>query len=175
LGVAVVGSIGVAARGCRRGAQLEDLENRVARIEAQLGIVDAGAPDAGDASPTAIDNHNDNDAAVAPDDSAPACAVAKVSAYRAWQDVLSKAKVNAGPATAACVDIWNDKKKQACYYAAYAPVRATQAARDAVMKGGAPAREAVKAVKDDPRIDAIARARGASEAAFAVCHDDGEF
>ncbi len=34
------------------------------------------------------------------------------------------------------------------------------------------AREAVKAVKDDPKNEAIAAARTASEAAFATCADE---
>jgi hypothetical protein len=52
-------------------------------------------------------------------------------------------------------------------------IRATQAARDAVIAGGAAAHDAVKNVKDDSKNEAIARARSASEAAFAACEDDG--
>ena len=40
------------------------------------------------------------------------------------------------------------------------------------MKGGTTARDAVKAVKDDPKNDAIAKARAASEAAFAACQSE---
>ena len=106
------------------------------------------------------------------DDRTGPCAVARIAGYQAWQEALAKAKVNAGPAEAACADFRSDKKKQACYYAAMAETRATQAARDASIAGGAAAREAVKAVKDDPKNEAIARARAASEAAFAACGED---
>ena len=64
--------------------------------------------------------------------------------------------------------MWSDKKKQACYYGASAGPRTAQAARDTVMKGGAAAREAVKNVKDDPKNEAVLRARTASEAGVDV-------
>jgi hypothetical protein len=67
-----------------------------------------------------------------------------------------------------------ERKKQACYYAAFAGLRATQGARDAVIKGGVAAREAVKNVKDDPKNEAIAHAREASAAAWAACDDENE-
>jgi hypothetical protein len=105
------------------------------------------------------------------DDGSGPCAVARVASYQAWNDALTRAKVSAGPAEAACGDLWNEKKKQACYHTAMAEIRATQTARDAVIGGGAAAREAVKGVKDDPKNDAIARARTASEAAFTTCGD----
>jgi hypothetical protein len=52
-------------------------------------------------------------------------------------------------------------------------IRTAQAARDAVMGGGAVAREALKSVKDDAKNDAIAQARSASDAVLAACGDDG--
>jgi hypothetical protein len=112
-------------------------------------------------------------AAVSADDRSAPCALAKVSSYQAWQEALVKAKANAGGAEAACSPIWSDSRKQACYYAAMSGIRTTQAARDTVIAGGAPARDAVKNVKDDPKNDAIARARTASETTFAACEDDG--
>jgi len=162
LGVVVVG---LASRGCRDGRHA-DLEQRVARIEDLLGLADAGpvAP-LGDASPTLP---------VSADDDRPAsCALARVAAYRAWQEAIARAKVNAAPAQAACADEWSDKRKQACFYAATATVRTSQAARDALMAGGPAAREAVKGVKEDQRNDALARARVAADAVFAGCDDDG--
>jgi hypothetical protein len=161
LGVLVVG---LAIRGCREGRHA-DLEPRVARIEDLLGLADAGpvAPP-GDASPTPP---------VSADDRPASCALAKVAAYRAWQEAIARAKVNAAPAQAACADEWSDKRKQACFYAATATVRTSQAARDALMAGGPAAREAVKGVKDDPKNDALARARVAADAVFAGCDDDG--
>jgi hypothetical protein len=74
---------------------------------------------------------------------------------------------------AACSSIWNEKKKQACYYAAMSDARAIQAARDAVITGGEAAREANRNVKDDPRNDAIAHARAAAQAALSICEGDG--
>ena len=95
------------------------------------------------------------------DDRSAPCALAKIAGYQAWQDALAKAKVNAAPAEAACADIWSDTKKQACYRAAMAQIRATQAARDAVIAGGAAAREAVRAVEGRPEERRHrARARG---------------
>ena len=99
--------------------------------------------------------------------------MAKVAAYGAWQEAIAKAKVNAGPAEAACADAWSDKRKQACYYAATATIRTSQAARDALMIGGSAAREAIKGVKDDPKNDALPRARAAADAVFAACDEDG--
>jgi hypothetical protein len=97
--------------------------------------------------------------------------VAKIAAYRVWQEALAKAKVNAGPAEAACADIWSDSKKQACYRFAMTQIRATQAARDSVIEGGAVAHEAVKAARDDAKNEAVARARAASQAAFVACDE----
>jgi hypothetical protein len=54
-----------------------------------------------------------------------------------------------------------------------ADTRTIQAARDAVIAGGATAREAIKGVKDNAKNEAIASARGASEAAFMACKDEG--
>ncbi len=159
LGVVLVG---VAVRGCRESRH-GDLEQRVARIEDLLGLVDAGPapPDASPAPP------------VSADDRTASCAVAKVAAYGVWQEAIAKAKANAAPAQAACGEEWSDRKKQACYYAATATVRTSQAARDALMAGGSAAREAVKSVKDDPKNDALARARASADAVFAACDDDG--
>ena len=41
------------------------------------------------------------------------------------------------------------------------------------MAGGPAAREAVNGVKEDPKNDALARARVAADAVFAACDDDG--
>jgi hypothetical protein len=41
------------------------------------------------------------------------------------------------------------------------------------MLGGSAAREAVKGVKDDPKNDALVRARSSADAVFAACDDDG--
>lgn len=161
LGVLVVG---LAVRGCREGRH-GDLEQRVARIEDLLGLVDGGlalAPPADGSPPPPVSADNR---------SGP-CAVARVAAYRAWQEAIARAKVNAAPAQVACADEWSDKKKQACFYAATATLRTSQAARDALMAGGSSAREAVKGVKDDPKNDALVRARAAADAVFAVCDDD---
>ncbi len=144
------------------------LDQRVARIEDLLGMTDAGA--AMPQAPTAADGG----AVVAIDDRAGPCAVAKVAGYQAWQDAFAKAKLNAGPAEAACADIRSDKKKQTCFYFATSETRATQAARDAAIAGGQAARDAVKAVKDDPKNALIPRARAASDAAFLACGDAPE-
>jgi hypothetical protein len=170
VGALLVGSIAVAVRGCRGGGRLDSVEQRVARIEGVLGMAEAGPELSADAAAADTDG-----GAVPIDDRTAACAVAKVAAYQAWQDALAKAKTNAAPAEAACADMWSDKKKQACYYGASAGPRTAQAARDAVMKGGAAARDAVKNVKDDPKNDAVARARASSEAAFTACRDDNEY
>ncbi|HTQ42963.1 MAG TPA: hypothetical protein VMI75_09440, partial [Polyangiaceae bacterium] len=77
------------------------------------------------------------------------------------------------PAQAACAGMWSDSRKQACYSSALAEVRATQAARDSVINGGSAARDAVAAVKDDAKNEAIARARAVSLAAFEECGDTG--
>jgi hypothetical protein len=162
---AVLGAlfVGLAVRGCRASRPAE-LEQRVARIEDLLGLVDAGAVPPGDASAPPP---------VSADDRTASCAVAKVAAYKVWQEAIVKAKVNAGPAQAACADEWSDRKKQACYYAASATIRTSQAARDALMTGGSAAREAVKGVKDDPKNDALVRARASADAVFMACDDDG--
>jgi hypothetical protein len=140
-------------------------------MEDMLGIEDAGSTPA-TASAAAVLL---GDAAGAADERAASgpCAVAKVIGYQAWQEALGKAKASASSAEANCSSIWSDKKKQGCYYAATANVRATQAARDAFITGGAAAHDAVNSVKDDPKNEAIARARAASEAAFAACDGDG--
>jgi hypothetical protein len=161
---AIVGVVlvGVAVRGCRDGRR-GDLEQRVARIEDLLGLVDAG-PIAPDALPPLP---------VSADDRTVSCAVAKVAAYGVWQEAIAKAMANAAPAQAACGEEWSDRRKQACYYAATATIRTSQAARDALMAGGPAAREAVKAVKDDPKNDALLRARVSADAVFVACEDDG--
>jgi hypothetical protein len=170
VGCALFGSllVGILARGCR-GRDKTSLEDRVARIEDMLGLADAGPP------PPIVSTTTSDGAAVAvsADEHSAPCAIAKIAEYQAWQDAFAKAKVNARPAEAACADIWNEKRKQGCYFAAMAEARATQAARDAVIAGGAPAREAVKAVKDNPKNDAIIAARTASEVAFAACGEEG--
>ena len=110
---------------------------------------------------------------VSADDRTASCAVARVAAYRAWQDAIAKAKTNAAPAQAACADEWSERKKQSCYYAAMATLRTSQAARDALMIGGSAAHEVVNGVKDDPKNDALARARASADAVFLACDDDG--
>ena len=170
-GVLLVVSIAAAARGCRTSGQVGDLDRRVARIESALGIADGGAAVASADAPV---EGTDGGAAQGSDDVSPACAVAKIAAYHAWQDALTKAKSLAAPAQASCADLWSDKKKQICYYVASAGVRTTQAARDTVVNGGPAARDAVKAVKDDTKNDVIFRARAASDRAFSACGDDVE-
>ena len=164
---------GAARRPDRRSTRGEapggSIEQRVARIEGLLGLADAGTIAMGATStPTGA-----GAAVSADDDRAGACALAKIAGYQAWQDALARAKISAAPAEAACTEFWSDTKKQACYRTTMAEIRATQAARDAAIAGGAPAREAVKNVKDNPKNEAIARARAASQAAFAACEEDG--
>jgi hypothetical protein len=171
LGVLLVVTFGSAARGCRTGGRVVDLEQRVGRIENALGIGDAGAVPSAD-TPPAADGGVAAAAAATGEDTPPECAVARIAAYHAWQDALAKAKSLAGPAQAACADLWSDKKKQACYYVASAEIRTTQAARDSVITGGPAAHDAVKNVKDDPKNDVIARARASSDKAFTACGDD---
>jgi serine/threonine-protein kinase len=159
------------ARGCSgRDTAGTNMEKRLSRVEGMLGVADAGAAAAtSNTSPSADAGF----VASADDERSGPCALAKIAGYQAWQEALTKAKAIAGPAEAACADIWSDAKKRACYGAATAPVRAAQAARDAIIAGGGHAHEAVNAVKDDPKNEAIARARSASLAAFAACDDDG--
>jgi hypothetical protein len=166
IGGAAVGALLIfivvgAAKGCG-GARMEALEMRVAKLEGK------GAP----TTTTSSDGGTIELPATSPPGDHAACAVAKVAAYDAWQEAAATAKKTAGTAEAQCADIWSEKKKQGCYYAASSSVRATQAARDAVMKGGTVARDAVKAVKDYPKNDAITKARAASEAAFAACQSE---
>jgi hypothetical protein len=159
---------GVAVKGCLGDRDAGVLEQRVGRIEDLLGLGDA-APSAAASVPAPV-------AAQAPvslDDRAASCAEAKVAAYRVWQEAVAKAKANAAPAEAACTELWSDTKKQACYRAATGQIRATQAARDAVIAGGPAAVEAVQGTKDDARNEAIGRARAASQAAFTACADEG--
>ena len=159
---------GLAVRGCRGGGDSGSLEQRVERIEDLLGIGDAGSSEVAN-SPLPADAQPP----VSLDDRSASCALAKIAAYRGWQDAVARAKVNAAPAEAACADLWSDTKKQACYRAAMAQIRATQAARDAVIAGGATAVDAVQGAKDDPKNDAIARARAASQTAFTACAGEG--
>jgi len=168
---AVLGAlvVGVTVRACRGGGDANALEQRVTRIEDLLGMTDAGSAAIGTALPS-----SDAQAPVSLDDHSAACALAKVAAYRVWAEAVAKAKTSAAPAEAACADIWSDTKKQACYRSAMAPIRAAQAARDAVIEGGPAAHDAVRGVKDDARNEAVARARAASQAAFAACDEPGE-
>jgi hypothetical protein len=170
-GCSILGAlfVGLAVRGCRGSDAARGLEQRVARIEGLLGIDEAGPPPGGASSLGA----GSSDAATFADDRAAPCALAKVAGYQAWQESLVRAKANSSGAMAACSSFWSENRRQACYYAAMSGIRATQAARDAVIAGGAAAREAVRNVKDDPKNEAIARARSASETAFAACEDDG--
>jgi len=168
---AVLGAlvVGLAVRGCRGGSDTGAIEHRVDRIEELLGIGDAGPSATGNAPVSA-----DTPSPVSLDDRSASCALAKVAAYRVWQEAVGKAKANAAPAEAACADLWSDTKKQACYRAAMAQIRATQGARDAVIAGGAVAVEAVRGVREDAKNEAIARARVASQAAFTACGDEGD-
>jgi hypothetical protein len=163
--------VGLAVRGCRGRDAGGSVEQRLARVESVLGIADAGPAATGTAASApavagSVVSADEERTSTGP------CALAKIASYQAWQEALAKAKTTAGPAEAACADIWSDSKKQACYRAATAQVRSTQAARDAVIAGGGHAREAVNNVKDDPKNEAIARARAASQAAFSACGDE---
>jgi serine/threonine-protein kinase len=165
--VAAVSAIlgGAIVRGCG-GHETSNVERRLGRLEERLGIP-SSVPTAAAASPTATGS-------IASADEPPQnCPEAKIASYEAWQEVLTKAKTLAQPAQAACASMWSDSKKQGCYYSALAGVRAAQAARDSAIGGGSAAREAVTAVKDDPKNEAIARARTASQAAFEACGDTG--
>jgi eukaryotic-like serine/threonine-protein kinase len=153
----------LAARGCRGSDRVGGLELRVARMESLLGLDDAGVAPVMAPSTAAT--------ASADDRSGP-CAIAKVAGFEAWQEALVRARANASGAEAACASIWNERRKQACFYVAMSGARAIQAARDSVVAGGAPARDALRNVKDDPKNDAIVHARAASQAAFAACDDD---
>jgi serine/threonine-protein kinase len=157
----------IAVRGCSRSAGSQTLERRVTRIEDLLGMDEAGALAPTSPPPPA------SLSAVSADDRSGPCALAKVAGYQAWQEALVKAKTNATAGEAACSEIRNDKRKQGCYYAAMSGIRTAQAARDSIIAGGAVAHEAMKGVKDDPKNDAIAHARSASDLVFAACGDDG--
>jgi serine/threonine-protein kinase len=159
--------VGLAVRGCRSGDRVGELEHRVTRIEDLLGIEEAGAAADAVAAPDAASR----DAAISADRSGP-CALAKVASYLAWQEALVKAKASASSAEGSCASIWSESQRNGCYYAARSNVRATQAARDAVIPGGAAAHDAAKNVKDDPKNDAIAHARSASDAAFSACEEN---
>jgi hypothetical protein len=166
----------IAVRSCIHVDPVTRLEPRLARIEDLLGLADAAPPAAaapGAASAAAAPSSAAADAS-APEEVSPSCALARVTSYRVWQEAFAHAKTIAGPAEAACAGIWNERKKQACYKAATAQAKAILVARDATIEGGGPARDAVKAVKDDPKNDAIARARSASESAFTTCGDAPE-
>lgn len=160
--------VGLAVHGCR-GDRVEGIEQRLARVEDLLGMGDAGSMPPGISAPTAA---SASASASADDRSAP-CALAKVASYQAWQDALARAKASAAGAEAACSSIRNDRRKQGCYYAAMSAIRAIQAARDAVIAGGAGARDAVRSIREDPKNETIARARSATDTAFAACADDG--
>jgi hypothetical protein len=99
---------GGAAGSCHNGARVDSLDRRLGRIETLLGVVDAGAvPSADTAVATAFDA-----GAVPGDDSAALCALARVTAYQAWQEAIARAKAIAAPAQAARSDFWSDSKKQ---------------------------------------------------------------
>ncbi len=142
------------------------LEQRVARIEDLLGLVDAGPRAPGRRVARAPGLRGRSHGVVRSGQGGRLQGVA-------GGDRTKASKVNAAPAQAACADEWSDKKKQACFYAAMATLRTSQAARDALMLGGAAAREAVKGVKDDPKNDALVRARASADAVFVACDDDG--
>jgi serine/threonine-protein kinase len=168
LGVVVLGGllVGLLARVGRTGDGA-DLEQRVSRIEDLLGLADAGVAAATRSAPGP-----EGSSTTSVGDRVGPCAIAKVAGYEAWQEAVARAKLNERPVEAACGEIWSEKKKQACYFAATAEARTLQAARDAVMAGGASAREMVKAVKTDPKNDAIEPAQRASEAALAACGEE---
>ena len=140
----------------------------MARIEDLHGLAEAGLI-ANDSAPVASNGGSTSSA----DDRDGPCAKAKIGAYRAWQEAVVRSKLGQRPAEAACAGISNEKKKQSCFFAAETETRTLQAARDAIIAGGATAREAVKGVKDSGRDDAIAAARTASDLAFAACGDEG--
>ncbi len=166
--IAAVGGIlgGSIVRGCGGRDGPHDVERRLSRVEDLLGVASSASAAEGSGSPPA------GTGSIASADEPPhTCADAKIASYLAWQEAVAKAKTLAQPAEAACADMWSDTKKQACYHNALAELRATQAARDSVIAGGSAARDAVKAVKDDAKNEAIARARTASLAAFDACGD----
>jgi hypothetical protein len=167
-GALVILTVGSAARGCRTAGRVQDIDQRVARIESALGMGDGEAPPSADTLPPGPDGGVPS----ATQETTAVCSVAKVAAYQAWQEAYVRAKALAAPAQAACADAWGDRKKQACYYVASAGVRTTQAVRDAVILGDGPAHDALKNVKDDPKNEAIARARAATEKAFIDCHEE---
>jgi serine/threonine-protein kinase len=155
---------GSIVRGCGGREPTSDVGRRLARLEERLGIP-SSLPSAAALSPAAAGS------IASADEPPPSCPEAKIASYEAWQEALTKAKTIAQPAQAACAGMWSDSRKQACYYSALAGVRAAQAARDSVIAGGSAARDAVTAVKDDPKNEAIARARTASQAALEACGD----
>lgn len=167
--IAAAGGIlgGSIVRGCGREGP-HNVERRLSRLEDLLGVANSASAAEANGSPPA------GTGSIASADEPPqTCADAKIASYLVWQEALTKAKTLAQPAEAACADMWSDTKKQACYHNALAEVRATQAARDSVIAGGSAARDAVKAVKDDAKNEAIARARAASLVAFDACGDTG--
>jgi serine/threonine-protein kinase len=161
--VAVVGAIlgGSIVRACGRDASVE---RRLTRLEEVLGVP-SSAPTAATSLPAP------SGSIASADEPALTCPEAKIASYQAWQEAVTKAKTVAQPAQAACASMWSDSKKQACYGSALAEVRATQAARDSAITGGSAAHDAVTAVKDDPKNEAIAHARTVSQAAFDACGD----
>ena len=172
-GALLVAILGGAVRGCRASGRIDDL--RATRRSRRDRPRHVGGGDvctsAADTPPSNI--QTDAAAMVATVEASPECAVAKIAAYNAWQDAFARAKVLAAPAQAVCAGKWGDEKKQICYHAASAGIRAAQAARDSVVGGGSTARDAVKSVKDDAKNEAIAPARAASERAFAACREEG--
>ncbi|HEX8792617.1 MAG TPA: serine/threonine-protein kinase [Polyangiaceae bacterium] len=167
--IAALGGIlgGVIVRGCGGRDGPHNVERRLARLEDLLGVASSASAAQGSGSPAGTGS-------IASADEPPqSCPEAKIASYLAWQEALAKAKTLAQPAEAACADMWSDTRKQACYHTALAEVRATQAARDSVIAGGAAARDAVKGVKDDAKNEAIAHARAVSLAAFDSCGETG--
>jgi hypothetical protein len=154
-----------------RGARAKELDERVSRIELALGMADGGFLASADLPPPPAGGGEADPASA--DTPTPECAIAKIAAYHAWQDALTRAKSLSAPAQAACSSLWSDRKEQA---ATGAPRRrsSTQAARDTVVNGGPAAREALKNVKDDAKNDGILRARAASDRAFTACGEDTE-
>lgn len=157
---------GAIVRGCGGRAQGHDVERRLARVEELLGVASTASASAESAAAPAPAG-----SIASADEPTATCPEAKIASYQAWQEALTKAKTIAQPAEAACAEMWSDSKKQACYHGALAEVRATQAARDSAIGGGAAAHDAIKAVKDDPKNEVIARARAASVTAFRACGD----
>jgi hypothetical protein len=174
-GIVLGALVTLSMRGCSDNHHMKELDERVALLERTVGVsLDGGrADDAGSSTTVSTTDDAGVRMAIAPASSgAPtdACANARSDAYAAWQDAFVKAKQNAAPALSQCSHILTSQHKQTCMATAMASARLVQAARDAAMKGGAAARDAVKNVKDGG--SAITTAKTASQAASAACQDD---